>query len=127
MTAKERSRKHYLENIEYYRKKNAKWNQLNPERRKELVHNCMLRRKYGITSDQFDTLSKNQKHRCAICRKKETSIINGTRIRLATDHDKKTGKIRGLLCSNCNQGLGRFQDSTKSLLEAIRYLWVSQQ
>ena len=51
--------------------------------------------------------------RCAICREE---------VPLAVDHCHTTGSIRGLLCGNCNQGLGRFKDNIVSLNNAIKYL-----
>jgi hypothetical protein len=42
---------------------------------------------------------------------------------LAIDHCHKTGKIRGLLCKNCNQGLGQFKDNIDLLLSAAKYLY----
>jgi hypothetical protein len=41
---------------------------------------------------------------------------------LAVDHNHETGALRGLLCCDCNQALGKFQDSRDILLKAIRYL-----
>jgi hypothetical protein len=38
------------------------------------------------------------------------------------DHDHKIGKVRGLLCDQCNKGLGHFKDSKETLLKAIKYL-----
>jgi hypothetical protein len=41
---------------------------------------------------------------------------------LAIDHDHKSGVVRGLLCNNCNRGLGRLKDSVALLNAAVRYL-----
>jgi uncharacterized protein YlaI len=59
-----------------------------------------------------------QKGCCAICGKHQT-ILNKT---LNVDHCHKTGKIRGLLCTNCNHGLGKFYDNAEVLKVAINYL-----
>lgn len=57
---------------------------------------------------------------CAICGKLPGKT-NGGRP-LAVDHDHKTGRVRGLLCENCNNGLGRFKDNPAFLREAVGYL-----
>lgn len=49
-------------------------------------------------------------------------ICGGKTARMAIDHDHDTGKVRGLLCSNCNTGLGLFEDNIEQLKTAIDYL-----
>jgi len=71
-----------------------------------------LVRLYGITHEQYEEIAKVQKQRCAICKNKE----NGKRM-LAVDHDHDTGRIRGLLCSTCNNHLGIYERK-KELFEA---------
>jgi uncharacterized C2H2 Zn-finger protein len=61
--------------------------------------------------------------RCAVCR---TDQPGGGKPVFQVDHNHKTGEIRGLLCSRCNQLLGYAQDSTRILRAAQRYLSVSQ-
>lgn len=61
-------------------------------------------------------LLKKQGYRCAVCTAKLT-------VKTAhVDHCHSTGKIRGALCSNCNHGLGHFQDDVTNLKSAIAYL-----
>lgn len=75
--------------------------------------------KYGIDLKEFRRLLDVQAGGCAICRN-----LNGKR-RLAVDHCHKTGKVRGLLCTRCNVGLGAFLDSIDKLKRAIAYLRAS--
>ncbi len=79
---------------------------------------AMLRQKYGISGVVFDEMLKAQNGTCAICE----GGVNGLHPRFHVDHDHKTGKIRGLLCSKCNNGLGCFRDSVKVLDSAKLYL-----
>lgn len=76
-----------------------------------------FRNKYGITLERYEELLAQQNNACAIC--KETC---STGRRLAVDHDHGTGVVRGLLCNECNQGLGKFKDSPELLQEAQNYL-----
>lgn len=76
-----------------------------------------LRRRYGITVDEYEAMLKQQRGVCAICLQECTSGKS-----LAVDHCHKTGKVRGLLCAACNVSLGKFKDSTALLESAIKYL-----
>jgi hypothetical protein len=91
----------------------------NTRRRKSKIsyapHNV---RRYGITPEQYAKLFEEQDGKCRICHKPET----GANKWLSTDHDHATGMVRGLLCNQCNLGLGNFRDSQDLLARAIEYL-----
>ena len=78
--------------------------------------NRMLKRNYGITLDEYDRLLKQQGGVCAVCGKPP----NGRRLHV--DHNHKTGKVRGLLCSGCNVALGAVDDNMNVLQKLISYL-----
>lgn len=80
------------------------------------------KRHYGITRDDYDQMLSDQGGVCAICGRPETKISRGALCHLSVDHDHVTGKIRGLLCSACNIGIGAFHDDTEIMARAIRYL-----
>ncbi len=63
---------------------------------KPCQNDCNLRRKFGITREDYDAMFLAQGGLCAICRKP------GGRRRLAVDHNHVTGEVRGLLCNGCN-------------------------
>ncbi len=81
-----------------------------------------LRRAYGLTPEEYDQLSQQQGGLCAICGEREMQVNQYGVKRLAVDHDHETGLVRGLLCNNCNNGLGRFKDNPERLLRAVSYL-----
>ena len=72
-----------------------------------------LKHRYGIGADEFDQLVARQGGVCAICGREAPEHV---------DHDHLTGEVRGILCFNCNGGLGQFRDSTDALRSAVRYL-----
>lgn len=73
----------------------------------------------GWTPEKYEEAYIKQNGRCAICGCK----LNSSRYtRFAGDHDHRTGKLRGLLCTNCNTALGLFKDSIERLEMAKRYL-----
>lgn len=75
------------------------------------------KRLYGIGPEEYAALLEAQGAGCAICRGQSS---DGTG--LAVDHDHTTGRTRGLLCSSCNNGLGRFRDDPVLLRAAAEYL-----
>lgn len=81
-----------------------------------------LQRSYGVTLEWYDLTSESQGHTCAICDQPETRKIRGRVIRMAVDHKPATTQVRGLLCSNCNRGLGFFRDNPEFLEAAAKYL-----
>ena len=82
-----------------------------------------LRSKYGITIADFDAMKAAQGGLCAICEKAPTRKNPwGAEPNLYVDHDHRTGKVRGLLCSACNTAVGQMHDSTIILRKAIAYL-----
>lgn len=85
-----------------------------------------LKTVFGITLDEYNDMLKSQDERCAICGRHYTEASRDKR-RLAVDHDHKTGRIRGLLCTNCNGAIGRFSDSVELMSKAIEYLNLHSQ
>lgn len=86
-----------------------------------------LKKKFGISVQEYDLLLAKQGGVCAICGNKENHVYKSGKLKeLAVDHCHGSKKVRGLLCLNCNQGLGRFQDSVENLQRAIDYLRKSK-
>lgn len=82
-----------------------------------------LLRDYGITPVDYAEMLDAQGGVCAICGEPETTKHKkGTVRQLSVDHNHKTGKVRGLLCHNCNCGIGRLKDDIEKLRKAIAYL-----
>jgi len=100
------------------------WRQRNAEseRRRNDIRRCA---KYGMTLEDFDALLLFQGGVCAVCKRPESMKSNGGtgRLRrLVIDHDHETGKVRGLLCSGCNTGIGLLEDNAEFLEQAVEYL-----
>lgn len=109
-----RKRKWDLEHRESERIRILAWRKNNPEKSKESGRKSRLKRQYKITDDEYQSMMKIQKERCAICGTKSEH--------LCIDHEHASGKVRGLLCKKCNSGLGFFGDSLENLERAIKYL-----
>jgi hypothetical protein len=114
----EYNKKYRAENHERRMENKRKWRKANPERAK-LESKKAKCKTYGVTVVEYDALVAAQGHKCAVCgtdhpgRKKGDWLI---------DHCHETKAVRGLLCHNCNCGLGHFRDSVAVLQRAIDYL-----
>jgi hypothetical protein len=93
------------------------WRLRNPEVAFEKARNKEYKKKYGITLEQYNELLVNQNNGCAICAKPCATGNN-----LAVDHDHETGKVRALLCKNCNTAIGLLGEDTDRMTKAIEYL-----
>lgn len=78
-----------------------------------------IKRRYDMTLDQFNTILAQQDNRCAICRGAAPKGKNWH-----VDHNHISGKIRGILCSTCNRGIGwlNADKGVETLLAAIEYV-----
>lgn len=101
--------------IPCFTERNKKWNKDNPEKSKSASIATSRKIKYGISREEYEDILVNQDYVCAIC-KKEIGW------EAAVDHCHNTDKIRGLLCRNCNLGLGGFKDNIETIKKAIFYV-----
>lgn len=77
-----------------------------------------LRSKFNLSIEDYNKLFELQGGKCAICRKHQSEL----RKSLSVDHCHNTMKIRGLLCNNCNAGIGLLQDNKEVIEAALWYL-----
>lgn len=94
-----------------------KWRKSHPRKVKQISLGCRLKRLYGISVVDKQNMFNAQKGQCPICLCKFKKLRDGH-----VDHNHKTKKTRGLLCSRCNQMLGFSKDSVLTLSKAIKYL-----
>lgn len=79
------------------------------------------KRAYGITLADFNTMFISQNGKCKLC-SRELSLVNNTPDRAVVDHCHSSGNIRGILCNECNRGLGYFRDNPEALANASLYI-----
>ena len=90
---------------------------LNEWRRKNWVTANRRLKRRGATEELYNELYEVQQGCCAVCNEPEEKFSW-----LCIDHDHSTGRIRGLLCPNCNRGIGLLQDSSVLLEKAAKYI-----
>lgn len=105
----------------YYQNKDSEWKDRRRKKNREKFDgrwhkNYRLETKYNISIDIFEEMYDNQSGKCGIC----STPVPDDEIRV--DHCHTTGKVRALLCHNCNTGLGHFKDSEELLERARKYL-----
>lgn len=117
-THKERAdayqRKYNAEHRKEVNARNRKWRAENPER----AVSISLKHRFDITLADYDAMLIAQDGVCAICGKTPWEEEK----RLAVDHNHETGRVRGLLCNNCNSGIGYLQDNPGLCRLAADYL-----
>ena len=117
---KERITKWRKDNPEKYK---AQWKRRSEkqseyyQQNKEKINSQYLKRIYGITTEDYNSILSEQDNTCAICKEE---CVSGRK--LAVDHNHNNSKVRGLLCCKCNRGLGNFHDNLDFLRSAVLYL-----
>ena len=75
--------------------------------------------KYGLTGPEADSMVLAQENKCAICIEPLRPFEAGG---ACIDHNHKTGKVRGILCHNCNSGIGKLREDRAIFMNALIYL-----
>ena len=96
-----RKQRYYKNNVESIKEKVAKHNKANPEKRKLVVKKSWIKCTYGIVYEDYLSMHREQEYKCKICERHADEFKKG----LVVDHNHKTGKVRALLCTNCNSQL----------------------
>jgi hypothetical protein len=88
------------------------------EKNKGYFKNYYIQWRYGITTVEYNNMFTAQNGKCAICGKHQSELTKT----LAVDHDHKSSVVRGLLCQNCNAGIGFLNDDVDIIRAAADYL-----
>ena len=136
---RERAAKYRKENPEKWKEINRKSKQRarqNPEKaqrirdyqkqyreeNRRVLSDRERKRKFGITPERYAEMFNSQNGLCAICNQPETATRMGKVKTLAVDHCHTTGIVRGLLCADCNTGIGKLKEDFDIFNSAIQYL-----
>lgn len=114
-----RWQKYYLAKPDHFRAKSKEWGKANPEKKRLVFKRCYLKSRYGLTLEQYEEMWKSQDGKCLICQ----DLLKHGRGKGSAhiDHCHESGKIRGLLCQDCNIGLGHLH-TIERLFSAAEYL-----
>lgn len=113
--------------VERWRRENPKkfeaWKKRNREENRDRIRvsnrRGHLRRKYGISLEDFDFLVVAQAGRCALCDRHDGHGLH-------VDHDHTSGRVRGLLCGKCNKAIGLLDEDPRLFAAAVGYLTETQ-
>lgn len=106
----------------YYPEYQKEYYNKNKAHKLSIARNTHYRKQYGITTAEYNILFEVQNGLCAICNQKEEAKKQYGVKRLSVDHCHSTGKVRGLLCYNCNFAIGFFRDNSEVMEQAIKYI-----
>ena len=123
---KESSKKYYEENKEACKQRTkehpsciaAREKYRNKPETKDKIRNWRLLQNYGITNQDYEQMLENQGFCCAGCGLHQNILEK----KLHVDHNHVTGRVRGLLCGNCNRALGLVKDNLETLVRLQEYL-----
>jgi hypothetical protein len=119
--AKEMAAKRHRE--KYDPEKSRDYYLKNKEKVLQTSRKTHLRNAYDLSPEDYDYFVHLQKNQCAICHKTETRLLPSGKIKpLSVDHNHTTGKVRALLCNDCNASLGFCKEDKTLLLNMIAYL-----
>ena len=93
------------------------WNEAN----KETARERYLQKRYGISEQEYHARLLSQDNCCLICKKEFKDGPFGPDSPVV-DHCHNKGHVRGILCNECNRGLGYFRDNPEALKRAASYL-----
>lgn len=117
--ARELGRKNYEKHKEARRAASKMWYEdhkidlLNKRKyNRSIKKNQDLKRLYGLSLEEFERMYKEQEGKCGVCR---------TTTKLVVDHNHVTGKVRGLLCNNCNRALGWAKENPETLIGLVEW------
>lgn len=115
--AKQAAKKYAKKHPDRVRARAARFKEKDPEAYRTTQRRAALKKLYGLTIEDYERLLSEQNGVCAICKR-----VCKTGRRLAVDHCHETGRVRGLLCANCNHVLGKLNDDVELLQAAVSYL-----
>lgn len=81
--------------------------------KKDIDLECNLKRKYGLDTVTFNAMKKEQEYKCLICKKDKSLVV---------DHCHSSGRVRGLLCHQCNTLIGFAGEDVNIFERAIQYV-----
>lgn len=108
-------------NVAHCNQRTKIWREKNRDAYLAGKRRCRLERAFGISVEQYNEMLASQGGVCAICKNPETHQRAGV-WNLSVDHCHETGRVRGLLCNNCNRGIGLLRDSAGLCRAAAEYL-----
>jgi hypothetical protein len=116
----------YARDYQHRTKQYARWNAENPEGKLRISKRFRLRERYGMTLEEYEDMLRRQQGRCAICGSSDWGMRRDVKQELVVEHDHYTGAVRGLLCMNCNAGIGNLKDDPVRIRAAQRDIMTEQ-